>query len=330
MKMNSISLTSLMAAAGLALTLSACDSGESPATAAAADPVQDEAARQQAFEKDVAALKAREQDPAKFGLGVQEALLRHGYPVSEAAQPHYGLDGVAAALHPAEAALGKADATTQFNTVRWDTCFAAPDAAISVPAGSTVEAWTTHSGKEDPMLVGFYQTSGAEGDLRYTTRDIGVGDDENGNLDAYLSWQNNTGAGQTIYLVAFAYNDQLGGSAKISYRLVGGKTRAVTRTMRASQARLNFSAPTPSGCTGPIASLLNLTRQRGAVDNFAVLAVNRQTHRGGFLVAAAGTLLLEDILPRDQYSFILGWTNLGTPTPSSGYFGLQIDAYSCP
>jgi len=227
--------------------------------------------------------------------------------------------------------LGKTATTTGFNTVRRDTCFAAPDAAISVPAGSTLEAWTTHSGSADPMLVGFYQTSGAEGDLKFTTRDIGVGDDENGNLDAYLSWQNNTGAGKTVYLVAFAYNDQLVGQARISYRLVGGRTLSVPRLMRASQARLNYPAPPPSGCTGPaVASLLSLNRDWGAVDNFAILAVNRQTHRGGFMLSATGSLFLEDVLPRDQYSFILGWTNLGAFSPSSGYYGLQIDAYSCP
>lgn len=326
---KSYSLASLAAAAVLAIVLSACDSGESPA-AAATDPGQDAVARQQAFEKDIADLKARERDPVRFDLGVQEALLRHGYPVPEAARPHYGLDGVAAALQPSPAALGKAAATTAFNAVRWDTCYAAPTASISVPANATLEAWTTHTGSADPMLVGFYRTSGVAGDLSYTTRDVGVGDDENGGLDAYWTWQNTTGTSQTVYLVAFAYNENLGGDGAIYYRVVGRKTYSVGNAMRAFQARLNQYAPTPSGCTGPVASLLSLTRDWGVEGAYSVLAVNRQTHRGGFVTSATNGIFLEDVLPRDNYSFILGYASLGGFTPASGYYGRQVDAYSCP
>ena len=331
MKINRTYSACMLASAAIALALTACNNGDRPDSVGTAAPGQDAAAKQFAYQKEIADLKAKAQDPAKEDLAIRETLLRYGYPIPEAAQPHYGMPDAALNPIPQGAGLAKTAGTiSKFFIIKEATFGYVPRVDVTVPANSTVEAWTTHPGKEDPMLVGFYRASDL-GNNRYTIREVGVGDDENGGLDAKITWKNTTGSSRLVSLVAFAYNSSLTGSATLNYRINAGLTKKKAFQMDAAKVTGSNPISVPAGCTGPTMSLLNMYKVWGQLSEYALLGVNRNTHRGGWSFVNPDLTLLEDIMPRDAFSFILAYKlPTGSVFEESGYRANQTDAYSCP
>jgi hypothetical protein len=319
-----------LAGVGLALAMSGCENGSGIDTAVAPGAEEPGAMRAATpYEKEVITLKSVESDPARLSAGLEELRSRFGFPAAPIAPPY-------PAGSPAQEAseLAKAAAASKYfspRTLNFGVT-PTPEVGITVAANATVEAWTTRTAANasvDPVMVGFYRTSGDANSQAFKTAFAGYNDD-NGNLDPFISWKNTTGAAKAVTFVAFAYSSSTTGGVTIKYRIVGGATTSKSLPMNAT--RIAKGSPNTAGCTGPSLTRIALQKIAGLSSETVALAYNASTKRGGYIYSSSAQLILEDVLPTTGTSFLIGYTQANSSGIYDGntYKASQLDLYSCP
>jgi hypothetical protein len=325
---------SLLTVTGMALglLLSACDRADQPASLTT-NPNPDPSAVRAAtpYEKDVAALKLKETDPDRILSGIDA--LRARYAVLSASGALPAALGDAPIPGPGSLGLEKASATLKNYVPRTQNVgvIITPEAWITIKPGLTVEAWTTRSAGNqaaDPVMVGYYRTSGDANSTAYKLNFIGFSDDYSG-LDPHITWTNNTGVAQVIGFTAFAYNSAETGDVVLNYRAVGYATKILSTPMQAT--RIPYAQPSTGNCTGPSLTKIYQQRISSQSGENVLLAYNGTTGRGGYIYASTTMLTLDDVLPNSTNSFLIGYrefdpSNLYEPAL---YKGSQFDLYSC-
>ncbi|MDB5051928.1 MAG: hypothetical protein JWO30_4999 [Fibrobacteres bacterium] len=322
----------------LGLALSACNRSDNAPTAST--PSQDpdySAVHGMALEKEMLALKAGETDQGKLEQKMRETMARFGYPVQAPADPA----GTEAAPAPQEGALGKAAAAARnvntYRTVKnfnFDLPYTSRF-AFSINPGVTLRVFTRRTPEEvnvDPVLVGYYETSGPSATARLI-QVVGVSDDASGR-DADFTWTNSTGATKVVQVVSFAYSDVSSGGAVVTIRRSNVfKDFVLQRTMGGVVKWTNNSINT-TGCTGPSSSRITLKRVFGGGFQNNLLAVNAATMRGGVIYEGSNdveSLDLADVLTSGGKNFLLGSFSMdGTLFEATRFNAVQADLYSCP
>lgn len=324
----------------LCLVLGACDQAEKASTAPNSDPVVDPASLT-SMNREITVLKQKQDDPGEVDAALREILTRYGYQVPPMANPPSKPDLGPLQEEPSAAdagALEKTSALAVWKTVKsFDFSIAlAYSRWISVPANGTFTAYTNTFTPADPMLVAFYRTSGDANSTAYTTEIVAFNDDRgDGTRNAYIKWKNTTGSTKTVLLVPFAYSASTTGQTNLTVIDPSGLVRPLGKKPIFASPVKSHTNPGPfPGCLGPVSSRIQLTRELGGGFASALIAVNNQSGRGGFILeseAATQTLALPTVLPGNSSNFLVGvlldidelaWEE-------TRFNAIQQDRYSC-
>lgn len=325
----------------LGMALCGCDpSGDDPSSRAH-DP--DAAARPgdiTPMDREITALKTRENDPAHLDTEYREILSRYGYAVSVPAE-------TAPAAPPAspgpeqvtDGPLAKSAAFfTSWKTVKnfdFDFAFAYMHKMVVANNASITASADRVASPTDPVLVAYYRTSGTAASTAYTIRSVGYNDDKgDGSRNSFLSWTNTTGATVTLEIMVFAYSSSTTGKMNMSFTGPNSTTKLTLNVQAWPQ--LKNSNPGPfAGCSSPQATQIQLKRKTGGGFGSGLLALNRGSMRGGFIwetgASDTQTLALQDVLTNGAGSFMLG-VMLDTDEfvyEDTRFAGIQQDKYTC-
>jgi hypothetical protein len=343
-------------ASGLALT--ACNRNDT-----ASDPTSPAEGKGQAgqpiavpagFATEYQSLKSRERDPEKQEAGIRELLTRYGLPSADRAEARTvpgpmtlsGAEG-----ESASGSLGKAAANN------WYTVRAANFAldivlftTMAVPMNATLTVTVDHDPATsilDPFAVAYYKQSTLLDDPDFgRVLFAGIDDDAGGNNNSKFTWVNNTGVNRSVNIIGSAYLPQVAGVGTMTVTCqtaAGASCGSYSKTARMSGvAERSKKAVNPAGCSGPTGSDISLAISAGGDHGPGVLAVNYATKRGGIVYAKAGTYQLDEVLPYQYPSFVLGFSSgiggfpcgIGVPSTCyeepNAYTLTQRDRYSCP
>jgi hypothetical protein len=330
----------LSAPLALGLALSACNQGDNAPVPTAIPETQSPAEsgdipldpKALAFEQELLAVKARETDPEKIEAANRVIMARYGYaiPQMEAQAPE--ADPVDGPLPLAK----EAAFTTKWHRVRlMNLAYQfAHSVAVAVPPGYSLDVKAASvDGGTDPVLVGFYQTSGSLlGEKAFTIKVVGYNNDETSfTVNSRFKYKNNGVATMPIRLVSFCYPGTYG-RTRLSYTLkVPGSVATVfSQTMWVSGMAQywNHIEDNPkdfAGCVSVTASLIRLEKKVGAGAGIgtSLLAVHGSAMRGGFIRETTDNLLLEDVLPSGGDNLLLGFVEGdGKPQPPQLWGGL--------
>jgi hypothetical protein len=323
----------------LGLALSACNQSQPIAPAGKSPESQEFPAGQPTpFEKDLLALKAEITDQDEFDVAVLDVIRRHGLRAPAPLEEPLGPLGPDSKESAPTAALGKTAAVKssfprrlQFNNrtaLGW---------TVTVANGATMEAWTEiqqNDAVTDPYIIGWYQTSGIDGDTQYKLKVIGQNDDYKFSRNSRFSWTNGTGTSKKVHVLAFAHSLSTRGPITFHTKASAGAAKYSQSGTLNAYRYTQFMPPSPefiAGCGAPNLSIIRLDRKDGlAFSTSGLVAINLATMNGANIhTHNSGRELLKEVLPAGPKYFLIGYS---FPQEwNTGWFEAeQEDLYPCP
>jgi hypothetical protein len=321
--------------------LAGCQSGPTaPRSEANPAPVPADA-RQQAYARELLALKATGADQRTWEAKHLELLSKYGYPLPEAGTGA----GPAPSARPAPDAyaLAKAASTRKYVLVRQasGSIYRTYQDEVNVPAGAKLTLQVHAQGAADPYVIAYYHP--AAGGVRYLLHDD---DFTASSLDAYGEWQNASQSDLRVTYTVFAALTTARGLGDLTVAIDGGGVHTLQlipgiRVGGTVQWGDDFANVAPSGCQDPaVLSRFDFGVNTGS-NQAQILAYSAFTLTGVDGTADVnGITLYSDPIPPGfpktfpaHGSFVLASrasTFYGYATISGGYTYYQYDQFPCP
>lgn len=293
----------------------------------------------QTFSQEAISLKTKYPDLRDYDVEIRGLFARYGLKapasVSEAfsplvpdlaPDPDFSTEGTAAAAKTA------ALATVWKKVKAFDITYPhALVAGFDLPNGEVMTAWTNQiDATLDPYLVAFYAPSG-RWDMD-AINIIALDDDGLGYPNASITWRNNTGATQHVFMIAFGYSASTSGRGKLKFRTTSaGPISTRTGKINAYRTYANNNVLT-AGCSGPFASRLELKRLEGGFYGTGIIGVNPSTMKGANIWDFNTVANFSEVLTPTGGNFVMPYLqHLDGDTYPNGnhYSGWQEDKYTC-
>lgn len=293
-------------------------------------------ARQQAYARELYALKMTIADQKTLEAKHLELLSKYGYPLPEReTEPAAGT----ASPSPDLPALAKA-ASTKLVLVKQatGTIYRTFEDYVDLPDQSTLSLTVTAWGAADPSLVAYYYKS------QNAIQFVLAKDDDSTSVSNPLNpgiaeWKNNTGAALRVYYTVFAALTSARGLGDLTVAIDGQKVDyPEIRIGGTVQYQDDFPSTAPAGCqANPTSSRFNFKVNSGT--NTVQLLAYAPGGQSGVEGSATstGTGIFSAVIPSGtsktiSNSFVLmsrSSTTIGNQTISGGYTYSQYDQFSC-
>jgi hypothetical protein len=301
--------------------------------------------RQQAYARELLALKSAIHDQKTLEARHKDLLLKYGYPLPAEeetgnASPVPALGALAKSASTQEQ-LVKNSVGSNYRTFRTE---------VTVPSGKKLTVRVSAQGAADPFLVAYYSMGGD------AVRFVIVKDDSaisatSGSLSPNGEWVNGVGGKKTVAILVFAALPGGRGKADIRYRIGSGAWATYTGAWvggTVQYANQDFGLP-PAGCVdAPDGSRFAFKPNSGS--NSVQLLVYNDYSGDGVMASASSsdtwTQVTTEWLPtgepfsknppgtdyKSNHHFVLAShasTKYGSATISGGYTFNQLDQYDC-
>lgn len=295
-------------------------------------------ARQQAYARELHALKATIADQKTLEAKHLELLSKYGYPLPdkepepEPAIPASSMPGLAKTASGHKYALVKQTSGTIYRTYQDE---------IVVPAGAQITIGVVGKDGADPFLVAYYRLT--TGGIRYLI----ANDDsaETPNLDSYAKWINASEFDLRVVYTVFASLTTARGWGDLFVAIDGGGVHAKTtvtdiRIGGTVQYQNDFPSLAPTGCQDPATSSRFYFGVNTGSNTAQLLAYSAQSSTGAEGSADVnGITVYSDFIPSgtpksgpSERSFVLASrasTVQGYTTITGGYTYFQHDRFPC-
>jgi hypothetical protein len=325
--------------------LAGCQSDPSPSAPSEESGLPGGDSRQQAYARELLALKSAIHDQKTLEARHKELLLKYGYPLPSEEEPGNAGAG------PALGALAKSASLQELlvkNSVGSN--YRTFKTTVDVPIRKRLRVRVAAKGAADPFLVAYYSRGGD--DVRFVlVKDDSAISATSGSLSPNGEWVNGTGSQKTVSILVFAALPGGRGKADILFQVgtdpwAGYLGAWVGGTVQ--YANQDFGPP-PAGCVdAPTGSRFAFKPNSGS-NSVQLLVYNDYTGDGIEGSASSPdtwTQVTTDWLPtgepfsknppgtdfQSNHHFVLASrasTKYGSSTVSGGYSFNQIDQYDC-